>query len=317
VTSFGDHSITHLTRAPNGALAFTKCIADGGLSGCEDPPLDPLNNARHVVVSPEGSNVYVASNGDDSVTSFSRAPDGSLTFTGCIADVGQAGCVDPPIDALDNVFTVAISPSGSSVYVGSLTDNSISHLARAPDGTLTFTGCVAEAGEEGCADPPIDSLFGALGVAVSPGGASVYVASGSDASVTHFARELPPCRGIFGTMEGTPGNDVLTGTTASDVIVALAGDDTVDSLEGKDRVCGGDGRDTLRGGPHGDLLDGQGANDRLVGAGGPDRLKGGPGKDVLAGGKARDRLAGGPGKDTCKGGPGTDKASRCERQQSL
>ncbi|MGH2677448.1 MAG: lactonase family protein, partial [Actinomycetota bacterium] len=201
VTSFGDHSITHFTRAATGALSFVRCIADGGLSGCEDPPLDSLNSARQVAVSPEGSSVYVAGNGDNAVTSFVRAPDGSLTFQGCISDAGQAGCVDPPIDALGNAFTVAISPSGTSLYVGALTDNAVNHFARAPDGDLTFTGCVSEAGDQGCSDPPIDSLFGAHGVAVSPGGASVYVAAGSDGAITHFARELPPCQGKPGTVE--------------------------------------------------------------------------------------------------------------------
>ncbi len=56
------------------------------------------------------------------------------------------------------------------------------------DGALTYKGCFANLGANGCADPRHDSLGGASGVAVSPEGKSVYVASYVDDSVTTFDR---------------------------------------------------------------------------------------------------------------------------------
>ena len=58
------------------------------------------------------------------------------------------------------------------------------------------------------ADP---ALAAAAGVAVSPGGDSVYVASGGDDSISHFLRELPQpvrCGGKEATRVGTGGRNV-------------------------------------------------------------------------------------------------------------
>ena len=183
-----DDSITHFTRAPGGALTFAGCIADNGQSGCVDPPNDPLVGAGSVAVSPDGGSVYVPALGDDSITHFTRAPGGALTFESCIAEAGGAGCVDPPIDSLDGAIGVAVSSDAASVYVASPADDAITHFTRAPGGALTFESCIAELGLSGCADPPIDSLDFAFAPAVSPDGASVYVVSVTDGSITNFTR---------------------------------------------------------------------------------------------------------------------------------
>ena len=187
-----DNSISHFTRATPqlGNAEFDSCIADGGLNGCADPPLDPLGGARASAVSPDGRSVYVASFIDDSITHFSRAPDGKLTLEGCIANGGGSGCVDPPNDSLDTLTDVAVSPDGSSVYVTASAGNSVTHFTTGPDGELTFDSCIANNGVAGCADPALDSIGGAQSVAVSPDGQSVYVTSTSinAVGVTHLVR---------------------------------------------------------------------------------------------------------------------------------
>jgi Ca2+-binding RTX toxin-like protein len=110
-------------------------------------------------------------------------------------------------------------------------------------------------------------------------------------------RQLPVCRGLTSTIEGTEGNDTLNGTAGADVVAALGGNDTISGLGGNDVVCGGAGRDTARGGAGKDTLSGEAGKDKLIGGGGKDRLLGGAAADVIKGGAARDVIKGGAGKD--------------------
>lgn len=76
------------------------------------------------------------------------------------------------------------------------------------------------------------------------------------------------------TIQGTPGDDILTGTSAGEVICGLGGDDTI------------------------------------TGGGGADLLKGNGGKDFLDGVRGNDVLKGGyVGKDTCRADRGDTKKS--------
>ena len=104
------------------------------------------------------------------------------------------------------------------------------------------------------------------------------------------------CRGVAGTVFGTPGADVVKGTPANDVIVTGSGKDRVIGLKGRDLICSGGGRD------------------KVSGSGGKDRIFGEGGKDNLRGGGGKDRVVGGGGRDRCHGGPGNDKvAGSCEK----
>jgi Ca2+-binding RTX toxin-like protein len=281
-------SVTHLTRnTSNGLITYQGCIANGGANGCIDPPQDSLHAATGVTVTTDNQSVYVASTAAaNSVTHLSRnTSNGLITYQGCVANGGANGCLDPPQDSLLGVRGVAVSPDGRSVYVVSEFGNSVTHLTRdTSNGSLAFQGCIANAGANGCVDPPQDSLGGAFGVAVSPDDRSVYAAAFAH-SVTGFARALPSgpaarCAGKEATIVGTGARDRLRGTPGADVIAGLGGRDRISGLRGNDVLCGGPGK---------------------------DKLKGGPGKDKLLGQRGADFLLGGPGKDMLKGGPGKDK----------
>ncbi|HRI99418.1 MAG TPA: M10 family metallopeptidase C-terminal domain-containing protein [Hyphomonas sp.] len=63
------------------------------------------------------------------------------------------------------------------------------------------------------------------------------------------------------SIEGTPGNDVLTGTAGNDTIEGYGGNDTLYGLGGNDILRGGDGNDNLFGGAGVDVLDGGSGDD--------------------------------------------------------
>ena len=183
------HSVTHFFAAPQGQLSYDGCISDDGTGGsCVDAPGSPFNNAQSVAVSPDGRSVYVVGTYAGTVDHFFAAPQGQLSYDGCISNDGSGGlCVDAPGSPLDHPTSVAVSPDGKSVYVTSGVSNSIAHFFVAPQGQLSYDGCVSSDGSGGfCADAPGTPLDGADGVAVSPDSRSVYVVSGFSNTVTHF-----------------------------------------------------------------------------------------------------------------------------------
>lgn len=182
--------MTAVALAGTGALTYKGCFANRGEGGCKTPKHDSLTYATGTAVSPDGRSVYVV--GFSGITTFVRGRSGALSFAGCIGEdilgVGDNGCKLPRHNSLVGSFDVAVSPDGKSVYVASYEYGSITRFDRAPDGTLTYRGCFADRGKGGCQTPRHDSLSFATGLAVSPDGRSVYVASYGGDSVTRFKR---------------------------------------------------------------------------------------------------------------------------------
>ena len=170
VTSAIDASLTVFNLDAFGNLTFSQVIRDSF-------EVDELFGAFGVTVSPDGSQVFVASTGDNSLTVFSRDSAGILTEQQLLKD-GRGD-----IEALAGATDVAIAPDGSQVYVVSSVDSALTVLDRDESGNLTFRQAIKD--DFGGAN----ELFGASGVAVSPDGSQVFVTSQDDAAITVFDRD--------------------------------------------------------------------------------------------------------------------------------
>ncbi len=192
VNDTGNSAVTLFLRdAATGKLTFVKTLSDGGPDG-HGNIIDGLDGSTSVVVSPDGACVYVAGFFDDAVAVFKRSlATGGLTFVEMLKD-GGTDARNNVIDGLDGARAVIVSPRGSYVYVTGTVDNALAVFRRsAVTCQLTFVGVLKD-GVSG-----VDGLNAARGVAISPGGNHIYVASELDDALAVF-RTLPQPVGGYG-----------------------------------------------------------------------------------------------------------------------
>ena len=218
------------------------CVAAKGASGCAKAI--GLDGPNSVAVSADGRNVYATSRTANSITVFRRdGKTGALTqlpgSAGCIAGVPLPGCASGR--ALLGPDVVTISPNGANVYVGSFFGNEVAIFARNRDGGALAqpgggAGCIAETTSSGCA---VGIALGAPeGMAISPSGAWVYVASALSNAVAVLARDpasgaLSQARDGSGCIVDAPLSGCTTGfeiSGANAAVTAPNGDLYVTSL---------------------------------------------------------------------------------------
>jgi DNA-binding beta-propeller fold protein YncE len=200
------------TAAPGGLVqkaGTAGCTSDTGTGGsCIDG--ESLAFAEDVVVSPDGANVYVIANTVGELLVFDRNPTtGVLTqkaaTAGCIAETGNGiTCTDAR--GMDGSAALAISADGESVYVASTLSDGVAIFDRdTVTGALTqlagAAGCIKDTATDGCGTGV--GMISAMGVAVSPDGASVYVTGIVSDSVAVFDRN--PATGALTQQAGAAG----------------------------------------------------------------------------------------------------------------
>ena len=155
---------------------------------------------------------------------------------------------------------VAVSPDGRNVYAAT-SGGTIGRFDRNPtSGVLTAAGCFADVSLANCGgvENRAAGLLGAFGVAVSPDGASVYVASGTltSGAIVRFDRD--PATGALtprGCIQYTGGTDCVETTAglhgATSVAVSRDGRSVYVTGARSDAIVrfdrGGDGALTPRG----------------------------------------------------------------------
>jgi len=130
---FGDAFVRFKRDRETGALKPKGCIADpdSNPSGCA-ATAQGLHLPGLPTVSPDSRSVYVAGLADNAIVRFKRDGDtGALKPKGCVGDTDNnlAGC-GRTAQGLDDVFAVAVSADGKSVYSASIGDNAILRLRR-------------------------------------------------------------------------------------------------------------------------------------------------------------------------------------------
>ncbi|MEM1082103.1 MAG: beta-propeller fold lactonase family protein, partial [Pseudomonadota bacterium] len=177
-----------------------------------------LGAPMDVRVSPDGLHVYVASRTDNSVAVFSRDQgNGTLTF---IQNQAEGEMSTPsssaPNSGLEGVRQLLISADGVNVYAAGADSNGVAVFARNPaTGELTFV----ESERSGVDDPSdpgaaVESMNRPSGLAESPDGEQVYVASRFGNSVQVFDRDTNSGGADFGRLSFiTTYEDGLAGIT--------------------------------------------------------------------------------------------------------
>lgn len=185
--------------------------------GTEDV-VSGFNDVFFVTVSPDGRSVYTVSR-DESIGTFARAPSGKLTYKGCITgNDGKFGstrngsCKAIP-SATDGAYfsgfygpnSITVSPDGRFAYVTLGGEGGIATLARAPNGSLTYVGCVIGRTPRFTSNPPKTSpcalastsatnpngsgLGGPKRIAISADGTSLYSSSPGRGAIAEFRRD--------------------------------------------------------------------------------------------------------------------------------
>ena len=215
------------------------CFGDFDPMGCTDT-FGTWQNVG-VAVSPDGANVYVASQASGSVGVYRRD-----TATGTLAQLpGTSGCVSE--DGTDNhggtcadgralefANAVAVSPDGKNVYVGAKGTHGVAVLARdASTGALTqlagAAGCVTEDGTDPNDNPPSNTCVngeglsvGIDGFAIPADGGQVYAIGGANNGGTIAVLDRNQSTGsLTQTIAGTEGCLSIDGSGGQCAAVAV------------------------------------------------------------------------------------------------
>lgn len=161
------------------------------------PGADGLSGADGVVISPDGTDLYVAGNNDNSIGHFKRN-----TATGQLACADDVGIVNG-FPFLTNASNVTVTPDGDNVYAtAQMSGGAITSFFRCAgqtpppaycaslfNGALSTQQSLKNGQQDGFGNPlPSTGLSGATAAAVSPDGNNVYVTAFTDDALTVFKR---------------------------------------------------------------------------------------------------------------------------------
>ena len=151
-----------------------------------------MNVPSGIVVTADGTSVYVSNRSNSMLSVFSRNTDtGALTFVGAINDASISADPDSGVRPSDNRYLltlqdIVVSPDDAFVYVGSGDMATVSIFSRnAADGSLTYVGTM-DLYNSGLT--PANALS-VRELAVSSDGTALYVGLNGNSSLLVFNRD--------------------------------------------------------------------------------------------------------------------------------
>jgi DNA-binding beta-propeller fold protein YncE len=131
-------SIQELTVSDNGTLSPAGCVGGKATLGCASAtPL--LCGLRGLAVTPDGLDLYAIDSCSESVITFARAANGSLTLQGCLAENGSSFSCAADSPGLSYADAITLAPDGSDVLVTGQTGDSVTSFPRTPYPAPTAT----------------------------------------------------------------------------------------------------------------------------------------------------------------------------------
>lgn len=229
-----DDAVAVFSKSGVGTLSYVESHLDDGQGGS----IDGLQDAKRLAVSPDGNHLYVPSSSDDAIVVFSRnSTTGALTYVETIRD-GVGG-----VDGLDGAHEVLISPDNQHLYAVGYVDDAVVVFSRnTSTGTLTHI----ETHLDGISG--IDGLNNARGLAISPDGKHLYVASATDDAIAVFSRNSTTgaltyverqqdgiggadgLNGAYGICVSSDGNQVYVASYVDDAVAVFSRNSTTGAL---------------------------------------------------------------------------------------
>jgi 6-phosphogluconolactonase (cycloisomerase 2 family) len=223
-----------------------------------------LDGARALTTAKVGDNTFLftASSGDNGISVFDVAANGTLTNVDNVADNATLN-----LDGADGLTTVKIAGI-TYLFASGFGDDGFSAFVVAADGTLINVDNVTD--DDNAQD---FQLVDANGLVTAKIGKSffLFVAGRQDDGVSVFKIQAA---GL--TINGSAGNDTIDALNSApgqalasglgDTIFGNLGNDTINGLGGKDIIDGGAGQDFYTGGKGGDRFVFAQETDTAVGA---------------------------------------------------
>ena len=183
-----------------------------GLRSNSESAVIGLDGPVRIVVGPADDRLYIGARDASAVTVFGRDPvDGALQWRQSM----RSG-IGMPLDVLDGVRDLAISPDGAHLYAAAADHDAITIFEMNGEGELAYLDHLANGDLQGGLN--VVGLGLVQSLVISPQGRHVYAASLADDSVSRFSRD--PLTGLLQfEAQIRNGQEVATGLDGASALV--------------------------------------------------------------------------------------------------
>lgn len=226
----GNGSLTHVQTITKDTTYICGVIPNDPFPIFVQCPLNAMLGARDLAISPDGGQVYVTGDIDDTLTVLARDPEsGKLGRSQAITRTVEG------MEILEAPFDVLAAPDGNSVYVTGRDSDTVVAFTRLGNGRLRYL--VHYQDEAG----GVTALDGPVALAISPDGKYLYAGSVGDDAIQIFARD--PSDGYItpaGAATGINNPFALAMSRDPEGVRVLAAQFSVDRITvlARDRVSG-------------------------------------------------------------------------------